>query len=67
MSYINDINRISDISFLKIREVAKNKVLLMDVDERSAIYDSLVRGTEVLSTDEQMDVYLYSFGNMHRA
>lgn len=67
MSYINDINRISGISFLKIREVAKNKVLLMDVDERNAIYDSLVRGTEVLSTDEQMDVYLYSFGNMHRA
>lgn len=55
-----------NISFEGIRNTAK-ELLPKDNNTRGRLYNDLKRGKEILDDDDHLNMYLYSFGNMHRA
>ena len=67
MAYKDDISAIGNISFNRIRHIAKNYIMSLSEQERKKLYDSLNRGVELLDSDAQMKCYLFSFGKMHQA
>lgn len=67
MSYKDEISKIQDISFDKVRLVAKNYVMSLSENDRNELYSSLNHGVNLLNSDAQMRCYLYSFGRMHQA
>ncbi len=67
MTYEAKISNLQPSSFQSIREVAMFEIRQMSEEERNELYNSLVRGTALLNTNEQMCQYLWSFGNMHEA
>lgn len=50
-----------------IQEAAKNTVGDWSKTKKDSVFYSLQRGTEVLTTPEQLLQYIYSFGSMHFA
>lgn len=58
-NYANEISRISDITFEKLRQIAI----------KNTSYDSKLddRGVAQLSTEQEMFIYLKNYGKMHKA
>jgi len=66
-SYNQQIERIEEPSFDKIRDIAKTSVLKLSEAERDRTWEKLSRGMALLHSHEQLCGYLYSYGNMHQA
>ncbi|MEE3483410.1 MAG: DEAD/DEAH box helicase [Bacteroidales bacterium] len=67
MSYESKIYELYQPTFQDIRDVAMSEIRPLSDERRNELYNSLVRGTALLNTNEQMCQYLWSFGNMHEA
>lgn len=65
--YRQDIQSIRNISFDKIRKNAIQRISHLTEEERDKVYDDLKRGVKLLERDEELCVYLRSYGNMHQA
>lgn len=66
MSFIDTFKRKGIISFKGMRETALS-LLPEDKIERDRLYNELNRGTNVLDDEDHLNMYLHSFGNMHKA
>ena len=67
MAYKEELAALGEISFEKIRRVAYNYVISLPEEDRNALFDSLNHGVNLLDSDAQMKLYMYSFGKMHQA
>lgn len=67
MAYKEELAHIGEISFDNIRRVAYNFVMTLSDEERDSLFDSLNHGVDLLDSDAQMKLYMYSFGKMHQA
>ena len=67
MTYKDEIVALGEISFDKIRRVAYNYVMTLSNEERDLLFASLNHGVDLLDSDAQMKLYIYSFGRMHQA
>ncbi|MBP3829319.1 MAG: hypothetical protein J6E29_01125 [Prevotella sp.] len=57
---------IKNISFNKIRIIAVDKISRLSDEEKDSLWNKLRRGIALLEIDEELDYYLYAYGNMHR-
>ena len=64
--FIQAFRNNGEISFQGMRNTAL-KMLPSDVMERNRIYNDLERGTGILDDDIHLNMYLHSFGKMHKA
>lgn len=55
-----------NISFVGMRDTAIS-LLPIDRTRRNKLYDDLERGKGILDDDDHQNMYLYSFGKMHKA
>lgn len=55
-----------NISFVGMRDTAIS-LLPMDRTRRNKLYDDLERGKGILDDDDHLNMYLHSFGKMHKA
>ena len=65
--YRSEILSIQNICFDDIRRNAKQRIAHLSDVQRKKVYKNLERGTKLLETDEELCMYLFSFGNMHQA
>lgn len=67
MSFSNKIHALRDkISFSSVRNVAVEEIQNLSRVEQDKLYDDLARGTKVLDDEQHLNMYLRSFGLMHR-
>ena len=66
-SYIDQISNLTNPTFQGLRRIANSQLSHFSKDEREKLRNSLIRGTAILDSHEQMCQYLYSYGNMHQA
>ena len=68
MSFSTRIHEIGDsISFAAIRNVAKSIIDGIPPIEQDKLYEELARGIQILDDDQHLNMYLRSFGPMHKA
>lgn len=67
MDFFDELRRKGDISFRGMRDAARLMVSELSVSEHESVFDSLCRGTAVLTDERQLNQYLCSFGAMHEA
>lgn len=48
------------------RQYCVSKIMLLTDDNKNDLYNQLTRGTAILSTEEQLYCYMFSFGKMHQ-
>lgn len=65
-SFIELLKQQGDISFSGMRKVALS-MLLKDKAAKNRLYEELKRGTCILDDDDHLNMYLFSFGKMHKA
>ena len=65
--YRSEILSIQNICFDDIRRNANQRIAHLSEVQRKKVYKNLERGTKLLETDEELCMYLFSFGNMHQA
>lgn len=56
----------NDISFIGMRNTARS-FLPKDPVEQDKLYQDLKRGKDILDDEMHLNMYLYSFGKMHKA
>lgn len=66
MSFIEHFIENNDISFLGMRNAAVD-LLPKDRTKRNKLYQDLERGTCILDDEDHLNMYLHSFGKMHKA
>ena len=64
--FIEEFKLMSDLSFRGMRETAIS-LLPKDKARRDELYQELKRGTGILDDDDHLNMYLHSFGRMHKA
>lgn len=64
--FVNIFKRKGEISFKGMRETALS-LLPTDRTKLNKLYNDLERGTGILDDEAHLNMYLYSFGKMHRA
>ena len=67
MAYKEELAALGEVSFDKIRRLAYNYVINLSDEERNVLYESVNHGVNLLDSDAQMKLYMYSFGKMHQA
>ena len=65
--YIEQINKLENPTFQKIRTLADKSISHLPKEERDRLWEELNHGVNLLDSHELMCQYLYSFGNMHEA
>ena len=65
-NFIAKFKDYGNISFVGMRETATS-LLPKDRTKRNKLYDDLERGIGILDDDDHLNMYLYSFGKMHKA
>ena len=65
-NFVDLFKRRGVISFVGMRETARS-LLPSDKTKRNKLYDDLERGKGILDDDDHLNMYLYSFGKMHKA
>lgn len=66
--FSNRIHQLGDgISFTSIRDIAIDGINRLPRCEQDKLHEELVRGTAVLDDEPHMNMYLRSFGLMHKA
>ena len=66
MSFIQAFRQRGDLSFQGMRKTALS-LLPTDPMERDRLYRDLKRGIGILDDDDHLNMYLHSFGKMHKA
>lgn len=67
MSFSNKIHALGDrISFSSIRNIAIEEIQDLPRIEQDRLHAELARGTRVLDDERHLNMYLRSFGLMHR-
>ena len=66
-AYAYKVKRADNLTFDKVRAIAKKFIDDLPQDDVNELYDELNHGIDQLTTEPQMLTYLYSFGNMHQA
>lgn len=61
------VNNCESLSCQKIRSLASDFILSLDEDLRDELFDELKRGTAILETEPQMQMYIYAYSQMHIA
>ena len=51
----------------RIRNIQGAEILSLPSEERDALHEALERGTDIISSEIQMCMYMYSYGKMHIA
>ena len=64
--FIEEFKKKGNISFIGMRETAKS-MLPNDKTKRDKLYNDLERGKGILDDDDHLNMYLFSFGKMHKA
>ena len=64
--FVDIFNRRGVISFMGMRDTALS-LLPTDRTKRNKLYDDLERGKGILDDDDHLNMYLHSFGKMHKA
>ena len=54
------------VRFTSVRDVACKNILSMSEDEREKLYIKLKHGRHVINNDDELDMYLFSYGQMHQ-
>ena len=68
MSFAEKLHTLGDsISFAAIRNIAVEEVSILSRIEQESLYEQLARGVNVLDDDDHLNMYLRSFGLMHKA
>ena len=57
----------SGIGFTTVRETAYSNIMSKSEKEREKLYANLKHGRHVINNNDELDMYLYSFGKMHQA
>lgn len=65
--YIDEIKLLSYPSFQQIRKIANNSLSHLTNNERTNLWKDLNKGVDLLTTNELMCQYIFSYGNMHEA
>ena len=65
-NFVDIFKRRGVISFLGMRDTAIS-LLPTDRTKRNKLYDDLERGKGILDDDDHLNMYLHSFGKMHKA
>ena len=65
-SFVDIFRKRGFISFTGMRETALS-LLPSDRTKRNKLYDDLERGKGILDDDDHLNMYLHSFGKMHKA
>lgn len=65
--YSKQIRSTDNISFNKIRQIAIEELDSLSINEKNDIFASLNHGVSLLETHEQLCMYLYSYGVMHKS
>lgn len=66
-TYAYYINHLENISFDKIQILAKKFINELPDCLQTELYNELERGIDILTTESQMQMYLYAYGRMHKA
>ncbi len=66
-AFIDSLKRTQHISFISMMNVAINQLGAISKIRQDTIYEELQRGKCVLYDDEHLNMYLKSFGKMHKA
>lgn len=66
-TYAYKLKYLDNPSFDKVRDLAKRFIDELPKELVDDLYNSINRGVDILKTEPEMLVYLYSFGNMHQA
>src|ERR1035437_3192238 len=66
-NFIDQINRLENPTFQKIRSLSYNSISHLSQVERELLREKLRRGIALLDSHELMCLYLYYYGNMHEA
>lgn len=68
MSFSEKIHSLGEnISFTAIRNIAVESISALPRNEQDQLYEELVRGTKVLNEEAHLNMYLRSYGLMHKA
>lgn len=51
----------------RIRTIQSSEILSMSSEEQDSLHEALERGTDIISSEIQMCMYMYSYGKMHIA
>ena len=65
-NFVDIFKRRGVISFVGMRDTALS-LLPTDRTKRNKLYDDLERGKGILDDDDHLNMYLHSFGKMHKA
>lgn len=66
-TYAYKLKYLDNPSFDKVKNLAKKFIDELPQELVDDLYNSINRGVDILKTEPEMLVYLYSFGNMHQA
>ncbi len=66
-TYAYKLKYLENPSFDKVKNLAKKFIDELPQKLVDDLYNSINRGVDILKTEPEMLVYLYSFGNMHQA
>lgn len=66
MAFIDLYKQRNDLSFTGMRDTAM-RLLPQDQSKRNKLYQDLERGKGILDDEDHLNMYLFSFGKMHKA
>ena len=66
-NYALQVECATNINFDDIKRIAKFFVMQLPEAVQNKIYNELEHGEQILDSEPQLNMYLYSFGNMHQA
>ncbi len=66
-TYAYKLKYLENPTFDKVKNLAKKFIDELPKELVDDLYNSINRGVDILKTEPEMLVYLYSFGNMHQA
>ena len=66
-NYALQVECATNINFDEIKRIAKFFVMQLPESVQNKIYNDLEHGEQILDSEPQLNMYLYSFGNMHQA
>ena len=66
-NYALQVEYATNINFDEIKRIAKFFVTQLPEAVQNKIYNDLEHGEQILDSEPQLNMYLYSFGNMHQA
>lgn len=63
--FIEDVKVNTPLRFSSVRRAASKRIGLMSEKEKHDLRESINRGRSILETEDQLNMYLYSYGKMH--